>query len=79
MQVVSDRMHKSVTVAVSRQQWVQKYKFWRKRTSKMMVSETPAHAVPCVRLTSHDASLLQAHDELDQCRLGDTVRIQHGR
>jgi len=54
--VVSDKMDKSITVAVERQVQHPKYGKYLKRTTK-----------------------LHAHDEKNECRAGDVVRIQETR
>jgi len=54
--VVSDKMDKSVTVAVERQVKHEKYGKYLKRTTKLHV-----------------------HDEKNECRAGDVVRIQETR
>ena len=55
-QVVSDKMQKSIMVAVERWMVLPKYNFRMKRHSKIM-----------------------AHDENDDCRVGDLVRIEMSR
>ncbi|HEX4912277.1 MAG: 30S ribosomal protein S17 [Permianibacter sp.] len=54
--VVSDKMDKSITVAVERQVKHEKYGKYLKRTTKLHV-----------------------HDEKNECRAGDVVRIQETR
>lgn len=50
--VVSNRMQKTVVVAIDHMHWEPKLKGYRKRTNK-----------------------LKAHDEQQECNIGDTVRI----
>lgn len=53
LQVLSNKMDKSVLVAIDRVKKIHKYRTHVKRTTKIM-----------------------AHDEHDECNVGDTVRIR---
>lgn len=53
MQVLSNKMDKSILVAIDRVKKITKYKTHVKRTTKIM-----------------------AHDEHDECNVGDTVKIR---
>lgn len=53
MQVVSNKMQKSVLVAVDRVKHIKKYRTSLRRTTKIM-----------------------AHDEANECGIGDTVKIR---
>ena len=79
LQVISNRMQKSVLVAIDRFVKHTKYNRLLKRTTKLMVSGWSSVGTlfsSLLFLTACDpVSLKQAHDEKDDCNIGDKVRI----
>jgi len=74
-QVVSSKMMKSATVAVTRMFRHPRLDATVKKTKKYMVRRLTSCLHPCSRA----ARCEQAHDELNQCNAGDLVRLEETR
>ena len=75
-QVISNRMQKSVLVAIDRLVRHKKYDRVLKRTTKLMVRSHPPPSIYfSTAFVLKTTPLPQAHDEKDDCNIGDTVRI----